>query len=171
MASRGFPDERDSMGIHFVFCGVCLDEANRRLNVVGIGRKLELRREPVVDAEPGESRIGQRLENVGNVLLLIAGYPSTAMHQDGGREWSRTVGNVSVKGQTNSAGSGVLDIFKVSSGGECAVCQQKQHARKNVCKNFHRNVPGSLTDTAVQVAKIGLKASTSLNFNRKRARR
>jgi hypothetical protein len=81
-----------------------------------------------------------------DVLLLIACHSSAAVHQDGGREWPRTVGNVSIESQTNSGGLGVRNIVEVGGNYQNAVCQQRQHARENVRKNFHRNVPGSLND-------------------------
>lgn len=62
VAADGFADERDALGINFVFGGVRLEEANGLLDVVSGGGKVVLRGQAVIDAEPGKAGITQRLE-------------------------------------------------------------------------------------------------------------
>jgi hypothetical protein len=56
-----------------------------------------LRSQTVIDAEPSEFRICERLEEIGDVFLFVTGDPSSSMDENGCRKWPCSVGNVCVQ--------------------------------------------------------------------------
>src|SRR5437868_12636359 len=114
MPARRLSNQCDSAGIHLIFRCIRSHEPNCRLHIVAISGKLELRRQPIVDAEPGKSSVTERLENVRDVLLLVARYPPATMHENCGGKWSRPVRNVGIQCEPNGTGVSKLDIPKFS---------------------------------------------------------
>jgi hypothetical protein len=97
ITSGGFAYDRDfaridvvigAMGFHPADCGIqirdCFGES-------GFGR------EPVIDAEPGEPGIGQWLKERPGVRVAAAPIETSAVHENGGRKWTRAFRNVQVE--------------------------------------------------------------------------
>ena len=75
--------------------------------------KAELRRHAVVDAEPGEPGVGERLKRRRHVRRAAAAVEPAAVHEDRRRERPGTVGHVQVEQQRVTAGLAVLDAFLI----------------------------------------------------------
>ena len=79
VAAGGFAESMRCGGVHFESGGVGFHVADGRFGVFHRGGITVLGREPVIDAEPGESGVGERIEYIDDVLLLVAGDPAAAI--------------------------------------------------------------------------------------------
>ncbi len=98
-------------------------KANRALHVLHRGRILELRRKAVIDREPREVSIGQRIEQGLHVSLLVAFGKPAAMHQDRRREGPVSFRHVRVKCQSDVADFGIRHVRDRS--GACLRLRQR----------------------------------------------
>ena len=110
MPARRFTDEGNSARIDLVFLGVRLDPADRRFHVIDTGGKAMLRREAIVDREPGETRLRQRRKQRLDVGLLVAPHEAAPMHQNACRERPFTGRDKSVERQADIAYLGKLNV-------------------------------------------------------------
>jgi len=97
VAAGRLANQSDPPWIDVVLGCIHLNETDCRLDVVGIRRKFVLRRESIVDAEPREPCVGQGLEDIRDVLLLIACYPASAVHEHGRRKGTGSLWNMRVQ--------------------------------------------------------------------------
>ena len=108
--------------------GIRFHPAYGRVHVFdGLG-EAELRRQPVIDAEPGEARLRERLEQGTDVRALAALIEASAM--DKYRCWkrARTVGNVQVEEQRLPARVAIFNVFLVDVSCRqewCSDCQNE----------------------------------------------
>jgi hypothetical protein len=83
---RRLADDRDAFHIDFELRRMRLHPADRRGHIVRAGRPAMLRCQPVIDREPGEARLRQRLEEGRDEGLLVALRKAAAMHQNARRK-------------------------------------------------------------------------------------
>ncbi len=132
MAPGRFTKQSDSPWIDFVPGGIRLNKTDGRFHVVRVGRKLVLRGESIVDAEPRESRVGKRLENICDVLLFVPRYPSSPVHEHRRRKRANAFRNVRIHRQPNPIHLGELHILKVSRPSGKTKSKTNQNATTNV---------------------------------------
>ena len=60
-----------------------------------------LRSQPVVDREPSEARLAERLEQRLDVALLVTPHEAAAMHQDAGRKRPGSLGHERIQGEAD----------------------------------------------------------------------
>src|SRR6267142_5865047 len=92
VSARGFADQNDAFGIDAILRSIRLYPDDRALHIVHRGRKLVVRRQPVVDREPGETGVRQHVEKRRDVHSLVAVRKTSAVDDDGRGEWTLSIG-------------------------------------------------------------------------------
>lgn len=113
VSAGGFANECDAVRIYLINRSIVLDPSYSFFNVVGIGRKFMVRREAIVDAEPGEVGVGEWLEQIGDVLPLVARDPAATMYQDHRRKGTSAIWDVRVEGEIRSVDKVIDDVGEV----------------------------------------------------------
>ena len=96
-AAGRFADDRNPGDIHAVFGRMRLHPTDRAVYVFHRFGEMDRRRQPVIDAEPGEAGIGQRLEQRTDICALAPLIEASAVDQDSGGKRSRSVRHVQVE--------------------------------------------------------------------------
>ena len=86
LAAGRFAQERDAVRVDVEAGGVGADEADGIAQVVELRGVEDVRRQAVVDREPREAGLRQRLEQRRDVRHLVTRFPAAAVRDDHGRE-------------------------------------------------------------------------------------
>jgi hypothetical protein len=86
MPARRLANERDAVHIDFVVRRMRLHPPDRRRHILSARRPAMLRREPVIDREPREARLRQRLKQRRDERMLVPLREPAAMHQNARRK-------------------------------------------------------------------------------------
>src|SRR6478609_1900392 len=85
----GFANERDFRSIGVVLRGIGSYPVNRAIDIRDRLWKLDLGREPIVDAEPRKSGLFERVEQGPHIAALTSLVEASTMDQDGRRKRPR----------------------------------------------------------------------------------
>ena len=115
VTARGLAGDRDTSRVHTIVGGVGLDPADGGLDILDRCRVAMLRREPIVDGEPGETRRDEGIVHRHHVALVftaifVTSGPAAAMHENDGRKWPRAIGHTSVELQAHASSSAIFDV-------------------------------------------------------------
>src|SRR5207247_666254 len=119
----------DAFQIHLVLPGILFHVTDGLDHVVHRGWVAVVRRQAVVDAEPREARLRERIEQRLAVFLLVAVLPAAAMHHDHGGKRTLAVRNPGVELQAYAAHLAVFYVGLQTRGG----CHAGRQDREQSC--------------------------------------
>src|SRR5579871_3425817 len=133
-AAGGFSDDGDLGSVHVVFGGVCLHPAYGAVHIVIGLREAKLGGHPVVNAEPGESSVGQEIEERADIGALAALVEAAAVDQNRRGEGTGAVGYMEIEQDGLAARARILHIFLI----ERRACQgHSSRDRQNQKRSPH----------------------------------
>ena len=112
-AAGRFTGQHDLRGIHLVCRRVRLHPPDRGVDIFLAPRESELGRHAVVDAEPGEPGVRERLKRRRHVRRAAAAVESAAVYEDGRGKRPRTVRHMEIEQERVAGGPSVFDAFLI----------------------------------------------------------